>query len=38
MFVKKWLTGMVVLLAMIVVVTNLGSLHVFSESERNTTY
>ena len=32
LFVKKWLTGMVVLLAMIVVVTNLGSLHVFAES------
>ena len=32
MFVKKWLTGMVVLLAMIVVVTNSGTLHVFAES------
>ena len=32
LFVKKWLTGMVVLLAMIVVVTNPGSLHVFAES------
>ena len=32
LFVKKWLTGMVVLLAMIVVITNLGSLHVFAES------
>ena len=32
MFVKKWLTGMVVLLAMIVVITNSGSLHVFAES------
>jgi plastocyanin len=32
LFVKKWLTGMVVLLAMIVVVTNSGSLHVFAES------
>jgi plastocyanin len=31
-FVKKWLTGMVVLLAMMVAVTNLGSLHVFAES------
>ena len=32
MFVKKWLTGMVILLAMIVVVTNPGSLSVFAES------
>ena len=32
MFVKKWLTGMVVLLAMIVAVTNPGSFHVFAES------
>ena len=32
MFVKKWLTGMVVFLAMIVVVTNPGSLSVFAES------
>ena len=32
LFVKKWLTGMVVLLAMIVVVTNLGSFNVFAES------
>ena len=32
LFVKKWLTGMVVLLAMIVVITNPGSLHVFAES------
>ena len=32
LFVKKWLTGMVVLLAMIVVVTNPGSFHVFAES------
>ena len=32
LFVKKWLTGMVVLLAMIVVVTNPGSLSVFAES------
>lgn len=32
MFVKKCLTGMVVLLAMIVVVTNPGSFHVFAES------
>jgi plastocyanin len=32
LFVKKWLTGMVVLLAMIVVITNSGSLHVFAES------
>ena len=32
LFVKKWLTGMVVLLTMIVVVTNLSSFHVFAES------
>jgi plastocyanin len=32
MSVKKWLTGLVVLLAMIVVVTNPGSLSVFAES------
>ena len=32
LFVKKCLTGMVVLLAMIVVVTNLSSFHVFAES------
>ena len=32
MFVKKCLTGMVVLLAMIVVVTSPGSFHVFAES------
>ena len=32
LFVKKWLTGMVILLAMIVVVTNPGSLSVFAES------
>ena len=32
MFVKKWLTGLVVLLAMIVVVTTAGSLGVFAES------
>ena len=32
LFVKKCLTGMVVLLAMIVVVTNPGSFHVFAES------
>jgi plastocyanin len=32
MSVKKWLTGLVVLLAMIVVVTTLGSLGVFAES------
>ena len=32
LFVKKWLTGMAVLLAMMVVVTNAGSLHVFAES------
>ena len=32
LFVKKWLTSMVILLAMIVVVTNLGSFHVFAES------
>ena len=32
LFVKKWLTSMVILLAMIVVITNLGSLHVFAES------
>jgi plastocyanin len=32
MFVKKWLTGWVVLLAMIAVVTTSGSLGVFAES------
>ncbi len=32
LFVKKCLTGMVVLLAMIVVITNLGSFHIFAES------
>ncbi|MEH7178320.1 cupredoxin domain-containing protein [Neobacillus vireti] len=32
MFVKKWLTGLVVLLAMIVVVTTTGSLGVFAET------
>lgn len=32
MFVKKWLTGMVVFLAMAVVVTNPGSFSVFAES------
>jgi uncharacterized cupredoxin-like copper-binding protein len=32
MSVRKWLTGLVVLLAMIVVVTTLGSLGVFAES------
>src|SRR4051795_9217025 len=32
MSVEKWLTGLVVLLAMIVVVTNPGSLSVFAES------
>src|SRR4051812_5355788 len=32
MFVKKWLTGLVVLLAMIAVVTTSGSLGVFAES------
>ncbi|WP_066064334.1 cupredoxin domain-containing protein [Neobacillus soli] len=32
MSAKKWLTGLVVLLAMIVVVTALGSLDVFAES------
>ena len=32
LFVKKWLTGMVIFLAMIVVVSNLGSLSVFAES------
>jgi uncharacterized cupredoxin-like copper-binding protein len=32
MSVKKWLTGLVVLLAMIVVITTLGSLGVFAES------
>jgi plastocyanin len=32
LFMKKWLTGMVVLLTMIVVVTNPGSLSVFAES------
>jgi plastocyanin len=32
MSVKKWLTGLVVLLAMIVVMTTLGSLGVFAES------
>jgi len=32
MSVKKWLTGLVVMLAMIVVVTTLGSLGVFAES------
>jgi len=32
MSVKKWFTGLVVLLAMIVVVTTLGSLGVFAES------
>ncbi|MEY8348200.1 cupredoxin domain-containing protein [Bacillus cereus] len=32
MSVKKWLTGLVVLLAMIVFVTTLGSLSVFAES------
>ena len=32
LFVKKWLTGLVVLLAMIVVMTNSGSLRVFAES------
>lgn len=32
LFAKKWLTGFVVLLAMIVVVTNLVSHHVFAES------
>ena len=32
MFVKKWLTSMVILLAMIVVVSNPGSLSVFAES------
>ena len=32
MSVKKWLTGLVVLLAMIVVVTTSGSLGVFAES------
>ncbi|MEH7505018.1 cupredoxin domain-containing protein [Neobacillus drentensis] len=32
MSVKKWLTGLVVLLAMIVVVTTLGSLGAFAES------
>lgn len=32
MFVKKWLTRLVVLLTMIVVVTTLGSLGVFAES------
>ena len=32
LFVKKWLTGMVVLLAMIVVITNPSSFHVFAES------
>src|SRR3954452_4912848 len=32
LFMKKWLTGMVVLLTMIVVVTNLCSLSVFAES------
>jgi plastocyanin len=32
MSVKKWLTGLVVLLAMIVVVTTPGSLSVFAES------
>jgi uncharacterized cupredoxin-like copper-binding protein len=32
MSVKKWLTGLVVLLAMIVVVTTQGSLGVFAES------
>lgn len=32
MSVKKWVTGLVVLLAMVVVVTTLGSLGVFAES------
>lgn len=32
MSVKKWLTGLVVVLAMVVVVTTLGSLGVFAES------
>jgi hypothetical protein len=32
MFVKKWLTGLVVLLAMTVLVTTSGSLGVFAES------
>ena len=32
LFVKKWLTGMVVFLTMTVVVTNPGSLSVFAES------
>lgn len=32
MSVKKWLTGLVILLAMIVVVTTLGSIGVFAES------
>ncbi|MCL7748804.1 cupredoxin domain-containing protein [Halalkalibacter alkaliphilus] len=32
MSVKKWVTGLVVLLAMVVVVTTLGSLNVFAES------
>jgi plastocyanin len=32
LFVKKWLTGTVVFLAMIVVVTNSGSFSVFAES------
>ncbi|CRK84752.1 cupredoxin domain-containing protein [Neobacillus massiliamazoniensis] len=32
MSVKKWLTGLVILLAMIMVVTTLGSLGVFAES------
>ena len=33
MSMKKWLTGLVILLAMIVVVTNPGSLGVFAESD-----
>ena len=32
MSVKKWVTGLVVMLAMVVVVTTLGSLGVFAES------
>lgn len=33
MYLKKWLTGLVVLLAMIVVMSTSGSLYVFAESD-----
>lgn len=32
MFVKKWVTGLVVVLAVVVIVTTLGSLSVFAET------